>query len=152
MSRRVSAGAALFFVLLTATLVTAVLVVRARTPDLVLEVTSSTLPCSIDRDRLGPAPGPRMTFFVRESDEDATVGIVDSAEDLVRTLESGVALEADEEVTYEWDGRDDAGNRVRAGRYRLYVALPGEDREMIWPRRVSVEVPTTAPACAGESS
>lgn len=147
MSARVSAGALLFFALLAATVTVAVLVVRARTPDLVLEVLPGSVPCSIDRDRLEPDGGPEMTFFVRESDDDATVGIVNASEELVRTLGSGVALEADEEVTYEWDGRDDAGKPVPAGRYRLYVALPGEDREMVWPRRISVEVPTTARAC-----
>jgi hypothetical protein len=147
LSARVSAGAVLFFVLLAATVTVAVLVVRARTPDLVLEVLPGSLPCSIDRDRLESASGPEMTFFVRESDDDATVGIVDASEELVRTLDSGAALEVDEEVTYEWDGRDDAGEPVPPGRYRLYVALPGEDREMVWPRRISVEVPTTARAC-----
>ena len=38
-TKRVSAGAVLFFALLTAALVAGVMVVRARTPDLVLEVT-----------------------------------------------------------------------------------------------------------------
>ena len=87
-----------------------------------------------------------MTFFVRESDDERRSGIVDASEELVRTLDSGVALAAGDEVTYEWDGRDDAG-AAPPGRYRLYVELPGEDREMVWPRRISVEVPTTTRAC-----
>ena len=53
MDRRVSLGAALLLCLLAATLVTAVLVVRARTPDLVLEVTEPTIadPAEFDPDR-----------------------------------------------------------------------------------------------------
>ena len=55
---RVSLGAALFFCLLAATLVAAVLVVRARTPDLVLEVTEPAGHRPGDRCDAG-GPGPR---------------------------------------------------------------------------------------------
>ena len=106
MDRRVSLGAALFLCLLAATLVTAVLVVRARTPDLVLEVTEPTIADPARFDPTGAPPNEvTITFFVRESDGEATVGIVDSHEDLVRTLDEGVALVEDEPVTYIWDGR-----------------------------------------------
>lgn len=140
MTHRVSAGAALFFALLVATLVVAVLVVRARTPDLVLEVTE---PPADVRAVFRPAGGrpPReltITFFVREPDDRAFVGIVDRHEDLVRTLDPDVALAAREPVTYIWDGRDDEGELVASGRYRLLVGLPSEDREMVWPRRFTV--------------
>ena len=123
----------------------AVLVVRARTPDLVLEVTRA---CRAASTPTGSSPRTApIEFFVRESDDHARVAIVDSSEDLVRTLDEGVALTADEEVTYAWDGRADDGRRVRPGRYRLLVELPAQDREMIWPRRISFETPTTAPEC-----
>ncbi len=96
MDRRVSPGAALLLCLLAATLVTAVLVVRARTPDLVLEVTEPTIADPAEFDPAGPPPNEvPITFFVRESDGDATVGIVDSHEDLVRTLDGDVALVED---------------------------------------------------------
>jgi hypothetical protein len=139
--RRVPLGVALFFVLLAATLVTAVLVVRARTPDLVLEVTE---PPRDDPAEFSPQSGPPphevlIRFFVRESDGDALVGIVDSHEDIVRTLDSQVALTEGEPVTYTWDGRTDDGEIVVPGRYRLLVELPSEDREMIWPRRITVD-------------
>ena len=62
MTSRVSAGAVLFFALLTAALVAGVLVVRAH-PDLVLEVTSQPS-LIVDDDA-------RITFFVRESDDHA---------------------------------------------------------------------------------
>ncbi len=132
-------GTILFFVLVVAVLTTAVLVVRARTPDLVLEVTQppANHPATL---RTGGEP-PRsveITFFVRESDPHALVGIVDSEENLVRTLDGDVALDEDDPVTYTWDGRTDAGGFVPSGRYRLRVDLPGERREMIWPRRITV--------------
>ncbi len=137
---RVSLGAALFFCLLAATLVTAVLVVRARTPDLVLEVTEPPADDPAEFSPDGPPPNEvQLTFFVRESDEHALVGIVDSHEDLVRTLDSDVALAEREPVTYVWDGRTDDGATATPARYRLLVALPSEDREMIWPQRITVE-------------
>jgi hypothetical protein len=42
-------------------------------------------------------------------------------------------------VTYLWDGRTDDGGTAPPARYRLLVALPSEDREMIWPQRITVE-------------
>ena len=39
---------------------------------------------------------------------------------------------------YVWDGRGDDGEpAVPPGRYRLLVELPSEDREMVWPRRIT---------------
>ena len=140
MRHRVSLGAALFFVLVAATLVTAVLVVRARTPDLVLEVTRQPETLSGD--------DARISLFVRESDEHARVAIVDSTEDVVRTLDEDVALQADDEVTYEWDRSTDAGTAAPPGRYRVLVELPGENREMIWPRRITL-VPVSESGGAG---
>jgi hypothetical protein len=138
--RRVTLGVALFVCLLVATLVASVLVVRARTPDLVLEVTE---PARDSNPRLAvDGPGPNeitIAFFVRESDAHAVVGIVDSHEDLVRTLDSDVALEERQPVTYVWDGRTDDGGPAPPGRYRLLVELPSQDREMIWPKRITVE-------------
>lgn len=150
MDRRVSLGAALLFCLLAATVVTAVLVVRARTPDLVLEVTEPTIADPAELDPAGPPPNEvTITFFVRESDGDATIGIVDSHEGLVRTLDEGVALVEDEPVSYTWDGRTDEGEIVAPGRYRLLVGLPSEDREMIWPRRITV-LPKVVEDAGGE--
>jgi hypothetical protein len=130
LKRRVSLGVALFFALLAATLLTAVLVVRARTPDLVLEVTRQpeTL---VGEDA-------RISFFVRESDEHARVAIVDGEEDVVRTLDEDVGLSSGDEVTYGWDRSTDAGTPAPPGRYRLLVELRSEDREMIWPRRITL--------------
>jgi len=140
LDRRLSLSKALFFALLAATLVTAILVVRARTPDLVLEVTN---PPASERAVFSPIGGPpphqiEITFFVREADANALVAIVDSREDIVRTLDPSVALVEREPVTYVWDGRTDSGDFAVPGRYRLRVDLPDGDREMIWPRRFTV--------------
>jgi len=138
-SRRVSTGAALFFVLLAASLACAVLVVRARTPDLVLEVTK---PPASPPAQFYPPGGPlphrvRIEFFVRESDPAALVAIVDRHEQIVRTLDSAVALSVRRPVSYTWNGRTDGGALAPPGRYRLRVDLPSHDREMIWPRRIT---------------
>jgi FlgD Ig-like domain len=136
---RVTVGAALFGVLVIAVLITGVLVVRARTPDLVLEVTDppASDPAAFSPRGALPNEVP-ITFFVREADSHALVGIVDSHEQVVRTLDSAVALSARDPVTYVWDGRTDAGAIAPPGRYRLLVDLPSEDREMIWPRRITL--------------
>jgi hypothetical protein len=140
LDRRSTLSAALFFCVLAATLVTAILVVRARTPDLVLEVTS---PASNANVVFSPIGGPpphevELTFFVREADPHAFVAVVDSHEGVVRTLDSDVALAEHDPVTYIWDGRNDDGDFAPPGRYRLRVDLPSADREMIWPRRFTV--------------
>lgn len=141
MSRRVSLATALFFALLAASLVIAVLVVRARTPDLVLEVTGWT-PCSRELSPAleGERGRVRVSFFVREADEAAQITIVDSRERTVRTLASARALAPDEEVSLTWDGRTDDGETAAPGLYRLGVELPSADREMIWPRRIGLDV------------
>ena len=149
---RLGLAAALFFSLLIATTAVAVLVVRARTPDLVLEVTKQCPPpapadnCSPEFDPDGKplAHEMELVFFVRESDAHALVRIVDSHEDTVRTLDPDVALESGEEVTYVWDGSTDAGTPAPPGRYRLGVELPGHDRDMIWPRRIFLAEPRGA--------
>ena len=138
-TRRAPLDAALLFTLLAAVVVTAVLVVRARTPDLVLEVTHPRAggPTTLRGDAV------RIDFFVREADGHAGVAIVDSHEDVVRTLDSDVALAPGEEVSYQWDRSTDAGGEAPAGRYRLEVELPSEDRVMVWPARITL-VPETA--------
>ncbi len=130
----------LFFVLLAATLISAILVVRARTPDLVLEVTDPPANKDVVFSPIGGPPPHqvKITFFVREPDDGAIVGIVDGRERLIRTLDSSVALARREPVTYIWDGRTDAGDFAAPGRYRLRVDLPSADREMVWPRRFTV--------------
>lgn len=131
-------GAAVFFVLLAATLLAAVLVVRARTPDLVLEETG-TLPATFAAPARPGAGGLEVSFFVREGDPEAIVEIVDGSERTVRTLDPGVELDPETEVRYIWDGRTDDGVLAAPGRYRLAVELPASDRVMVWPQRITLE-------------
>lgn len=137
-SRRVPLGAALFGLLLVTACALAVIVVRSRSPDLVLEVCAPNPDTALvfsPQATNGPSEA-MLDFFVRESDPDARISIVDGQEDVVRVLDEWVGLEAGERVTYVWDGRDDAGEYVPEGRYRLRVDLPERDREMVWPRRL----------------
>lgn len=151
MTRRVPLGAALFFAFLIATLAVSVLVVRARTPDLVLEVLDPQR-CFAFSPRAEEAPTEaRITFFVRRSDPAAAVTVVDSGENVVRTLDDAVDLEAEEAVTYIWDGRNDEGAIVAPGRYRLGVELPESDRTMVWPVRMTVRHGASPPPIAVSS-
>jgi hypothetical protein len=129
-------GTALFVALCLAALVATGLVVQAKTPDLILEAPS--LPQVFSPNGDGSNDVAVIRFFVRESEEDATVEIVDTDDDPVRTLDRGVALSADRPVTYRWDGRTDLGGIAAYGRYRLRVLLPSQDREVVFPRRIEV--------------
>jgi len=134
----ISPGAVVFFALLAATLAVAVVIVRARTPDLVLEVESiSPRELVVDGFDTDPAEV-EISFFVRESDPRAEVEIVAPDGQVVRTLAAATPLEAEEVVTYRWDARSDGGSLVRPERYRLQVTLPESGREMAWPRRIVV--------------
>lgn len=130
-------GTVLFFALLAAALAVTVLVVRSRSPDLVLEVRE------ISPRELTLADGATtsISLFVREDDPRAEIAVIDRDGEAVRTLAAEVALEADREVTYRWDGLTDEGRRARSGRYRIRVELPERGREMVWPQRIIVHRP-----------
>jgi flagellar hook assembly protein FlgD len=119
--------------LLVASLVLGIYVYRARTPDLALEVTSFPEEFN-ERDAV------EVEFFVRYDSDEAEVEIVGRDQVVARTLATGIALQAGEPVNCTWDGRDDSGERVEPGRYRLRVTLPEEDREMVFPKRLDVRV------------
>ena len=124
------------------------LVVRARTPDLVLEVTEPR-PTTGEFSPDGGAP-PReveLTFFVREAD-DARAGRRSSTATRTWCARSTATSRSAERepVTYVWDGRtDDGATARRRAATGCVVELPSEDREMIWPRRITVaaEPPVT---------
>jgi hypothetical protein len=132
-------GPVLFCLLLVATVVTAAIVVHARTPDLALQVTHIT-------HRISPQGGggyrvAHIRFFVRESDPHATVEIVGPNLKRVRTLYRG-PLTADKSVSFTWNGRTASGSIPNPNhRYRLRVILPGADRDMVYPRRIDLVEP-----------
>lgn len=146
-------GAALFVALLVASAVVAAVVVHARTPDLALQVTGFTseiCPQGSRKacERVAGKQHPharnrihrraRISFYVRETDAHATVEIVGPDLRPIRTLYVGPLL-ADRHVSYVWNGRNASGGLVSPrDRYRLRVILPSRDRDMIYPRRISV--------------
>lgn len=130
------AGSALFAALLVASVVVAGAVLHARSPDLAIEVTRFTReinPGGDGEDRVA-----HIRFFVRESDPDATVEIVGPNLKLIRVL-SRRPLVANEPVSFTWDGRTSDGVLADPeDRYRLRVLLPNRDRDMVYPRRISL--------------
>lgn len=130
------AGSALFAALLVASVVVAGAVLHARSPDLAIEVTRFTReinPGGDGKDRVA-----HIRFFVRESDPDATVEIVGPNLKLIRVL-SRRPLVANEPVSFTWDGRTSDGVLADPeDRYRLRVLLPNRDRDMVYPRRISL--------------
>jgi hypothetical protein len=130
------AGRVLFVALLVASVVVAAAVLHARSPDLAIQVTRFTK----EINPAGPAKGrvAHIRFFVRESDPDATVEIVGPKLRPVRTL-AMQPLVAHEPVSFTWNGRTDSGEPADPeDRYRLRVLLPNRDRDMVYPRRISV--------------
>lgn len=143
-------GPALLVALLLASMLLGLLVYRARTPNLALEVPR------IDRElgERGAGASPvEIEFFVRFDDPEAQVEIVGSGDVTVRTFADGADLAAGERVRCLWDGRDDEGQPVDPGNYRLRVALPAHDRDMVFPKRIAVRraplanAPRTAAGC-----
>jgi FlgD Ig-like domain len=127
-------GRSLFLALLIASVGVAAVVVHARTPNLALEVTRFTHHFSPNGD--GHRDTAHFRFFVRESDDSATVEIVDTQLNVVRTLAEG-PLEAKQPVSLTWNGRTDAGALANPqNQYQLRVVLPSEDRDMLFPRLI----------------
>jgi hypothetical protein len=130
------AGPVLFVALVVASVVVAATVLHARSPDLAIQVTRFTKeinPRGNGKDRVA-----HIRFFVRESDPDATVEIVGPDLRLVRTL-ARQPLVANEPVSFRWNGRTSSGALADPGdRYRLRVLLPNRDRDMVYPRRISL--------------
>lgn len=129
-------GPFLFVALLVASVVVAAIGLNARTPDLAIEV--SQLTREIDPTGNGPDRVAHIRFYVRESDSDATVEIVGPDLRPVRTLARGPLVE-NEPVSYTWNGRTNSGALADPeDRYRLRVLLPNRDRDMVYPRRISL--------------
>lgn len=126
-------GAAGLIALLAASLALGLYVYHARTPDLALEVTSFPT-------EFGDRSAVEIEFFVRTESDGATVEIVGRDQVVARTLAASIVLEEKVPVNCTWDGRDDSGERVEPGRYRLKVTIPEDEREMVFPKRLDVRV------------
>jgi hypothetical protein len=140
----------LFAVLFGAALAAAVVVVGARSPELVLEV--RRLPDRITPNGDMVRDQAEITFFVRESEPHAQVSIVGRDLAHIKTLDNDVALEADNPVRYIWDATTDEGEPAPDGRYRLRVVLESRDRDMVFPKRIEVSRPPASTDQADEDS
>jgi hypothetical protein len=126
----------LFVALLVASIVVAATVLQARSQDLAIEVTRLTKEIDLGGDRRDSVA--HIRFFVRESDPEATVEIVGPHLKLIRTL-AEEPLVANEPVSFRWNGRTNSGALADPDdRYRLRVLLPNRDRDMVYPRRISL--------------
>jgi flagellar hook assembly protein FlgD len=69
-----------------------------------------------------------ISFYLNR-DDTVDLAIVEAeGREARRTLARDVQLEGNRRYCYRWDGRDDHGNRLPAGRYRLRVSLADADR------------------------
>jgi hypothetical protein len=70
--------------------------------------------------------------FALTRDDTATVELVNASDQVVRVLANARPLNGGTEKSdahcYDWDGRDDSGNPVPAGPYRLRFELQRADR------------------------
>lgn len=133
-------GPALLLTLLGFVLLAAGWVYHARTPDLGIEVIQLTRHVTPDDD--GDRDRMRVAFYVRFDEPAATIEIIGKRKRLIWPLAGPISLASGQRVVCLWDGRSYKGWRASdENSYRLRVTLPGQDRVMIFPRRVYLEVP-----------
>jgi hypothetical protein len=117
----------------------------------VLTVSLKLVRSPLDRVRVEPAVAPtcacrhdeaRIRFRVRRADR-IDVVVLDEAGEPVRTLLDGERRPRGR-ARLVWDGRDDAGNVVADGRYRVRVRFRAEERTIDIP--TSIEVDATPPS------
>ena len=87
-----------------------------------------------------------IAFVIKVADE-ATVDVVNLDGDRVRRLIDSVPMQPNQWRRTSWDGKDDDGNVVPDGQYRLRVALRDEGRSAIVQKTMRVD--TKAPTPAG---
>lgn len=84
----------------------------------------------------------RIGFLLKEAD-DVTVTVVGRDGEPVRRLTRNRSLPAYKQLRLKWDGRDDDGQRVPDGVYRVQVGLRTQGRTVLLPR--NIELDTTPP-------
>jgi hypothetical protein len=130
-------NALLFAALFVAVMAVAALTLRARSPDLMLEVTR--LPQTLSPNGDGDHDEAVIGFFVRDDEPNATVQIVGRNLRVVRTLDADADLRENEPVTYVWGGDNEHGGSAPPGRYRLRVVMPSHDRDVVFPRQFDLK-------------
>ena len=119
----------LFCGLALATLLALAVIQQVRLDGVVLDLAHLT---RITGDEASPRHRVEVEFRMRTDSDDAVVRIVDADEDVVVTLVDGEPLKGDEhEYTFYWDGRDESGERVPRGYYRMEILLSDQGREIV---------------------
>jgi hypothetical protein len=81
---------------------------------------------------------------VNESDE-ITVSVVDSDQNEVRRIATGVRVQAERPERFEWDGRTDEGEVAPDGVYHLRVNLRDQNRTVTSRRRIRLDTEPPRP-------
>jgi flagellar hook assembly protein FlgD len=122
-------AAILFCALALATLLALAVIQQVRLDGVVLDLARVT---RITGEEASRDQRVEIEFRMRTDSDDAVVRIVDEDEQPVATLLDGGELEGDEtEYIYYWDGRDESGERVPRGLYRVEILLRDQGREII---------------------
>jgi flagellar hook assembly protein FlgD len=122
-------AAILFCCLALATLAALAVIQKVRLDGVVLDLAHLS---RITGAEATPRQRVEVEFRMRSDSGDAVVRIVDSEEEPVVTLVDGKPLEGDErEYTFYWDGRDEDGDRVPRGYYRMEILLRDQGREIL---------------------
>ena len=101
---------------------------------------SPTAPGVVNRARVG--------FVLREPAK-VTFSMVDSEGAEVRRLVDARRLRGDEELLFDWNGRDDEGRVVPDGVYQMRVLREGQGRSVTSGRRVRVDTKPAVLAITG---
>lgn len=122
-------AAILFCALALATLAALAVIQKVRLDGVVLDLARVT---RVTGDEASAKRRVEVEFRMRTDSDDAVVRIVDSDDEPVATLLDGGELEGGErEYVFYWDGRDEAGERVPRGLYRVEILLRDQGREIL---------------------
>ncbi len=98
----------------------------------------ATLPARFSPDGDGFKDRTRVGFDLSEPAR-VTFAVVDSEGTEVRRIVDGRRLAGDEKYRFAWDGRDDAGNVVPDGTYRMRVVRRDESRVIDSYKEIAVD-------------
>jgi flagellar hook assembly protein FlgD len=122
-------AAILFCALALATLAALAVIQEVRLDGVVLDLARVT---RVTGDEASAKHRVEVEFRMRTDSDDAVVRIVDSDDEPVATLLEGGELEGGErEYVFYWDGRDESGERVPRGLYRVEILLRDQGREIL---------------------